>query len=64
MREIRVRRGLKQAEVAGRMGLDLSTISLWERGKRLVPRSRVVALAGALMVSVPTSSLGKTDRLD
>ncbi len=52
MREIRVRQGLKQADTARRMGLDLSTISLWERGKRLVPRSRVPALAAALEVSV------------
>ena len=39
MREIRVRQGLKQAEVARRMGLDPSMTSLWERGKRLVPRA-------------------------
>jgi transcriptional regulator with XRE-family HTH domain len=52
MREIRVRQGLKQAEVARRMGLDPSMTSLWERGKRLVPRSRVPALAAALGVSV------------
>jgi transcriptional regulator with XRE-family HTH domain len=44
MREIRVRQGLKQAEVARRMGLDPSTTSLWERGKRLLPRSGVPAL--------------------
>jgi len=35
-----------------RMGLDPSMPSLWERGKRLVPRSRVPALAAALEVSV------------
>jgi transcriptional regulator with XRE-family HTH domain len=52
MREIRVRQGLKQAEVARRMGLDPSIISLLERGRRLVPRSRVPALAAALGVSV------------
>ena len=44
MREIRVRERLKQAEVARRMGLDPSMISLWERGKRLLPRSGVPAL--------------------
>jgi len=32
---IRVRRGLEQADVARRMGLDPSMISIWERGKRL-----------------------------
>jgi transcriptional regulator with XRE-family HTH domain len=52
MREIRVRQGLKQAEVARRMGLNPSVTSLWERGRRLVPRSRVPALAAALGVSV------------
>jgi hypothetical protein len=32
MREIRLRQGLKQAEVARRVGLDPSLPSLWERG--------------------------------
>ncbi|HEY2594621.1 MAG TPA: helix-turn-helix transcriptional regulator [Chloroflexota bacterium] len=52
MRAIRLRQGLKQTEVARRMGLDPSMPSLWERGKRLVPRHRVPALAAALEVSV------------
>jgi transcriptional regulator with XRE-family HTH domain len=52
LRNIRVRQGLKQAEVARRMGLDPSITSLWERGKRLVPRSRLPALAAALEVNV------------
>jgi transcriptional regulator with XRE-family HTH domain len=52
MREIRVHQGLKRAEVARRMRLDPSMISLWERGKRLVPRSRVPALAAALEVCI------------
>jgi transcriptional regulator with XRE-family HTH domain len=43
MREIRVRERLKQAEVARRMGLDPSMISLWERGKRLVAQQHVYA---------------------
>jgi DNA-binding transcriptional regulator YdaS (Cro superfamily) len=38
--------------VARRMGLDPSMTSVWERGKRLVPRNRVPALAAALGVSV------------
>src|ERR687889_743038 len=52
MRELRGRQGLKQSEVARRMGLDPSIPSLWEQGKRLVPANRVRALADALEVSV------------
>src|SRR5919198_3133884 len=52
MREIRARQGLKQSEVARRMGLDPSIPSLWEQGKRLVPASRVRSLAEALEVTV------------
>jgi transcriptional regulator with XRE-family HTH domain len=43
---------MKQAEVARRTGLDPSMTSLWERGERLVPRSRMAALTAALGVSV------------
>lgn len=52
MREIRARQGLKQSEIARRMGLDPSIPSLWEQGKRPVPVSRINALATALGVSV------------
>jgi transcriptional regulator with XRE-family HTH domain len=52
MRDLRARQGLKQSEVARRMGLDPSIPSLWEQGKRLVPANRVRALASALEVSV------------
>jgi transcriptional regulator with XRE-family HTH domain len=52
IRELRTRQGLKQSEVARRMGLDPSIPSLWEQGKRLVPANRVRALADALGVSV------------
>ncbi|HYY90246.1 MAG TPA: helix-turn-helix transcriptional regulator [Chloroflexota bacterium] len=52
MREIRARQGLKQSEVARRMGLDPSIPSLWEQGKRLVPANRVRSLADALEVTV------------
>src|SRR5690242_16710678 len=50
MRDLRARQGLKQSEVARRMGLDPSIPSLWEQGKRLVPANRVRALAEALEV--------------
>ena len=52
MREIRARQGLKQSEVARRMGLDPSIPSLWEQGKRPVPANRIGALAEALGVSI------------
>ncbi len=52
MRDLRARQGLKQSEVARRMGLDPSIPSLWEQGKRLVPANRVRSLADALEVSV------------
>jgi transcriptional regulator with XRE-family HTH domain len=52
MRDLRARQGLKQSEVARRMGLDPSIPSLWEQGKRLVPANRVRPLADALEVSV------------
>ncbi len=52
MREIRARQGLKQSEIARRMGLDPSIPSLWEQGKRPVPANRIGALAEALGVSV------------
>src|SRR5262249_39348775 len=52
MRDLRARQGLKQSEVARRMGLDPSIPSLWEQGKRLVPANRVRSLADALQVSI------------
>src|SRR5919201_2069447 len=52
MRDLRARQGLKQSEVARRMGLDPSIPSLWEQGKRLVPANRLRSLADALEVSV------------
>jgi transcriptional regulator with XRE-family HTH domain len=52
MRDLRNRQGLKQSEVARRMGLDPSIPSLWEQGKRLVPANRLRALAEALEVTI------------
>ncbi len=52
MRDLRARQGLKQSELARRMGLDPSIPSLWEQGKRLVPANRVSALADALGVTL------------
>ncbi len=52
MRALRARLGLRQCELARRMGLDPSIHSLWEQGKRLVPANRVRSLAEALEVTV------------
>jgi transcriptional regulator with XRE-family HTH domain len=52
MRELRARQGLKQSQVARRLGVDPSIPSLWEQGKRPVPASRVQALADALGVTL------------
>lgn len=52
MRELRARSGLKQSEIARRMGLDPSIPSLWEQGKRPVPPTRLRSLADALGVTV------------
>lgn len=52
LRDIRTRQGLKQSEVARRMGLDPSIPSLWEQGKRPVPANRLQQLAEALGVAV------------
>jgi DNA-binding XRE family transcriptional regulator len=54
MREMRGRTGLKQSEVARRLGIDPSIPSLWESGKRLVPVNRVPGLAEAFETDVET----------
>ena len=50
--EMRQRSGLRQAEVARRLGIDPSVPSLWEQGKRAVPPSRLQPLAEILGVSL------------
>jgi DNA-binding XRE family transcriptional regulator len=61
MRELRARQGLKQSEVARRMGLDPSIPSLWEQGKRPVPANRVQSLANALGVPMDELLSGAAD---
>jgi transcriptional regulator with XRE-family HTH domain len=61
MRELRARQGLKQSEVARRMGLDPSIPSLWEQGKRPVPANRVQSLADALGVPMDELLSGSGD---
>lgn len=48
LRDLRARVGLKQAEVARRLGIDGSLVSGWESGQRVVPIERLVPLALAL----------------
>ena len=50
--EFRQRAGIKQADVARRLGVDPSVPSLWEQGKRRVPPKRLRPLAELLGVSV------------
>jgi transcriptional regulator with XRE-family HTH domain len=50
--ELRARLGLKQSEIARRLGVDPSMPSLWEQGKRAVPAPRLAPLAEALGVSL------------
>jgi transcriptional regulator with XRE-family HTH domain len=49
---LRQRAGIKQADVARRLGVDPSVPSLWEQGKRPVPSRRIGPLADVLGISV------------
>lgn len=51
LRELRVARGLTQQQVAGRAGMDVSTLSRLEAGKRRLALHHLPALAGALGVA-------------
>lgn len=51
LRELRTEQGLTLAQVAGRAGMDVSTLSRLEAGKRRLALDHVPALAAALGVS-------------
>ena len=51
LREIRKRRGLTQAEVAGQLGLDQTLVSNYERGAARLHGALVAGFAKALRVS-------------
>ncbi|MER3448145.1 MAG: transcriptional regulator [Candidatus Dadabacteria bacterium] len=48
LRQIRLRLGLSQMELAERLGVSISTVLSWEKGRRAI--SHVVALAIRCMV--------------
>lgn len=53
IRHARSRRGLSQAELAGRLGVHRSAVGHWERGAAITPSfARLVALAKTLEVGV------------
>ncbi|MEX2445987.1 MAG: helix-turn-helix transcriptional regulator [Dehalococcoidia bacterium] len=52
IREWRLRRELSQAEVAKRSGITQASLSNYENGKRDLPLSTLVGVAGALNVSI------------
>ena len=52
IREWRLRRELSQAEVARRAGVTQASLSNYENGKRDLPLSTLLGVAGALNVSL------------
>ncbi len=52
IREWRLRRELSQAEVARRAGITQASLSNYENGKRDLPLSTLIGVAGALNVSI------------
>jgi transcriptional regulator with XRE-family HTH domain len=52
LRQLRLQRGLKQAALAARLGVDHTTVSAWERGRQTPAPSSLTALAALLGVLV------------
>src|SRR5262245_12016012 len=50
LRELRLRAGLTQSALAGRLGLSQATVSAWERGLKRPGKAAAGALAGELGV--------------
>ena len=60
IRQLRQRKKLTQAALAGRIGVSPKTVSKWETAKGLPDISLLDALAGALDVSVMELMSGNT----
>jgi DNA-binding XRE family transcriptional regulator len=61
-RELRVRAGLTQAEVAGAVGVSRETVNLWEHGKR-VPRTARALRYGRFLTAISLDdTLGEDER--
>lgn len=64
IRAVRKDLGLKQSEVAEKLGIKVSVYSNYETGRRIPPISRVDSIAGAMGVSpllIYVKSLEKKD---
>lgn len=61
LRILRVHRGLTQAELARRSGINKSTLSSYERGKRSARFDSVVLMLGAM--ELPLAALDAAGRL-
>lgn len=52
IRQLRERLGMSMAELAGKMGVSVATVSRWETGEALPVTSRLGALADALRCTI------------
>ena len=48
----RVKAGLTQRELAAKLGIGQSAVSMWEQGERVPPSAKLPALAEALNCSI------------
>lgn len=51
IRKYRKELKLRQKDIADHFGIDVSTVSMWERGKNAIPAERLFALADLLGVT-------------
>ena len=64
LRAARTRRGLKQQELADRLGLSQGYVSLLERNRRVVPRRLAQKLASVLQLPATSLPVGDTEPLE
>jgi transcriptional regulator with XRE-family HTH domain len=62
IRSERLRIGMTQADLAGRVGLDVETIRKYEKGSRLPPRESLERILAALQVSHSSAHRALVDR--